>query len=300
MFKKLLVPLDGSPMAEAALAPAAYIAQRLDAQVALIHIIERDSPNEVHGEKHLNDPAEAQAYLEAVAKSRFDPSVTVECHVHTNFVRDVPQSIADHADEFAPDLIIMCTHGRSGLGVRLFGSIAQQVVSLGKTPVLFVQPGSQPPREDFECKLVLVPLDGDPAHEQGMQVAGRFAKACGAALRLMTVVRTLGTLTGEDAATGKLLPGATSAMLDMSLEAAEEYLDRMLATLTDQGVAASKAVRRGDPSGAIVKEAHEQDVDLIVLGTHGRSGMEAFWAGSVAAAVAGRSSLPLLLVPIRT
>jgi nucleotide-binding universal stress UspA family protein len=300
MFKKLLVPLDGSPMAEAALAPAAYVAQRLGADVALIHIIERDSPNEVHGEKHLNDPAEAQAYLEKIAKNRFDSSVAVECHVHTNLVRDVPQSIADHADEFAPDLIIMCTHGRSGLGVRLFGSIAQQVVSLGKTPVLFVQPDSKRRQEDFECKLVLVPLDGDPAHEEGMQVAGMFAKACGAALHLVTVVRTLGTLKSEAAATGKLLPGATSAMLDMSIETAEDYLDRMLAVLTEQGVAASKAVRRGDPSGEIVKEAHERDVDLIVLGTHGRSGMEAFWAGSVAAAVAGRSNLPLLLVPIRT
>ena len=298
MFKKLLVPLDGSPMAEAALAPAAYVAQRLGADVALIHIIERDSPSEVHGEKHLSDPAEAQAYLEKVAKTRFDSAVNVECHVHTNFVRDVPQSIADHADEFAPDLIVMCTHGRSGLGVRLFGSIAQQVVSLGKTPVLFVQPGSEQ-RGDFECKLLLVPLDGDPAHEQGMQVAGRFAEACGASLHLVTVVKTLGTLTGENAATGKLLPGATSAMLDISLEAAEEYLDRMLSTLTEQGVSASKAVRRGDPSGAIVKEANARDVDLIVLGTHGRSGMEAFWARSVAAAVAGRSNLPLLLVPIR-
>lgn len=59
MFKKLLVPLDGSPMAEAALAPAAYITQWLGADVALIHAIERDSPNKVHGEKHLTDPAEA-------------------------------------------------------------------------------------------------------------------------------------------------------------------------------------------------------------------------------------------------
>lgn len=299
MFKKLLVPLDGSSMSEAALAPAAYLAGRLKADVTLIHIIERDLPQAVHGEKHLNDPTEAKAYLEDVAKERFGSSIKVRCHVHTNYVRDVPQSIADHVDEFAPDLIIMCTHGRSGLGVRLFGSIAQQVASLGKTPVLFVHPQSVPPGDDFSCGLVLVPLDGDPAHEQGMQVAGDLAKSCGASVQLVTVVRTLGTLTGQDAATGKLLPGVTTAMLDMSLEGAESYLDAMLENLAAQGVTATRAVRRGDPSGAIVKEAQECGADIIVLGTHGRSGMEAFWAGSVAAAVAARSSLPLLLVPIR-
>lgn len=299
MFKKLLVPLDGSPMAEAALAPASYLAKSLGADVALIHIIERDTPKEVHGEKHLNDPEEAQAYLEQIAKDRFGGVANVDCHVHTNFVRDVPQSIADHADEFAPDLIVMCTHGRSGLGVRLFGSIAQQVAALGKTPVLFVPPGGGGTDQAFECSLVLVPLDGKPAHEQGMQVAAGLAKACGASLLLVTVVPTLGTLSGQGAATGRLLPGATSAMLDLSLEEAEAYLDGMLDGLREQGVEAARHVMRGDPSGVIVKEAEHQHADLIVLGTHGRSGMEAFWAGSVAAAVAGRASLPLLLVPIR-
>jgi nucleotide-binding universal stress UspA family protein len=298
MFKKLLVPLDGSTLAEAALAPAAYLAKRLGAAVALIHIIERDLPGEVHGQKHLNDPQDAQTYLERIAAERFDSSVNVECHVHTSFVRDVPQSIADHVDEFLPDLIVMCTHGRSGLGVRLFGSIAQQVVSLGKTPVMLVQPGHETTDGDFVCERLLVPLDGDPAHERGMRVAAGLAKACGAGLHLVTVVPTLGTLTGQRAATGKLLPGATSAMLDMSLESANRYLDGMLALMQEEQVPATKAVRRGDPSGEIVKEAKAQDVDAIVLGTHGRSGMEAFWAGSVASAVAGRSSLPLLLVPI--
>jgi nucleotide-binding universal stress UspA family protein len=299
MFTKLLVPLDGSTMAESALAPASYLAEKLGAAVALIHIIERDLPQAVHGQKHLHDPDEAQTYLETIAREHFAATADVECHVHTSYVRDVPQSIADHVDEFGSDLIVMCTHGRSGLGVRLFGSIAQEVVSLGRTPVLLVQPGSQPVEETFVCERLLVPLDGNPAHEQGMHVAAGFARSCGASLHLLTVVQTLGTLTGEEAATGKLLPGATSAVLDMNLETANAYLDGMLTELEADGVVATKSVTRGDPSGAIVKEAVDQQANLIVFGTHGRSGMAAFWAGSVAAAVAGRSTLPLLLVPLR-
>jgi nucleotide-binding universal stress UspA family protein len=294
MFKKLLVPLDGSQLAEAALAPAAYLARCLGASVALIHIIERDAPQEVHGERHLNDPDEAVRYLEQVAATNFAHGRKVESHVHTSLVRDVPQSIADHVDEFAPDLIIMCTHGRSGLGMRLFGSIAQQVVALGKTPVMLVQPGAG----DFECHMILVPLDGDPVHEGGMEVAASLAAGCGAALHLITVIQTLGTLTGTKAATGRMLPGATSAMLEITQEEAEAYLGDKIKQLESQGLQATASTLRGDPSEGIDKEALRLKADVIALATHGRSGMQAFWAGSVAAAVASRSKTPLLLVPI--
>ena len=60
MFKHLLVPLDGSPLAEAALPAAAYLAQKLGASVTLLHVIEQDAPQEIHGERHLTDPDEAQ------------------------------------------------------------------------------------------------------------------------------------------------------------------------------------------------------------------------------------------------
>lgn len=299
MFRKLLIPLDGSRLAEAALEPAAYLAERVGAGVALIHIIERDSPDEVHGERHLSDPDEAQSYLEEVAARTFPESVDVECHVHTSFVRDVPQSISDHVDEFAPDLIVMCTHGRSGLGVRLFGSIALQVVGLGVTPVLLVQPTGEPVSLPFECRKMLVPLDGNPVHEEGLRVGAGLAEACGASLHLVTVIQTLGTLTGQTAATGRLLPGATSAMLDLDEESAEAYLKQKRAELDDRPVRVTVSVQRGDPSGGIVHAAFDQEVDVIVLGTHGRSGLAAFWEGSVGAAVASRSHLPLLLVPIR-
>ena len=70
MFKHLLVPLDGSHLAEAALPAAACLAEHLDASITLIHIIERDVSGEIHGEHHLTTPAEANAYLEAVARAR--------------------------------------------------------------------------------------------------------------------------------------------------------------------------------------------------------------------------------------
>ena len=82
MFQNLLVPLDGSPMAESALPAAAYLAPRLGAHVTLMHCIERAAPEKVHGERHLREPEEARAYLEEAAARAFPPEVEVACHTH--------------------------------------------------------------------------------------------------------------------------------------------------------------------------------------------------------------------------
>ena len=141
MFKHILVPLDGSRLAEAAIPTAASLAQTLDAPVTLLHIIEQDAPQEIHKDHHLTQADEAVAYLEQVAKRYFPAEVKVHTHVHTAAVKDVPGSIVEHAlTEFRPDLIVMCTHGRSGVRELLFGSIAQQVVAQGTTPLLLIKP----------------------------------------------------------------------------------------------------------------------------------------------------------------
>ena len=142
MFKHILVPLDGSKLAEAALPAAASLAQTLNAPVTLFHIMEKHAPQEIHKDRHLTRADEAQAYLEEVAKRAFPPKVKVERHVHTAAVNDVPGSIVEHATtEFQPGLIVMCTHGSSGVRGLLYGSNAQQVVAQGTTPLLLIKPG---------------------------------------------------------------------------------------------------------------------------------------------------------------
>ncbi|MFN2220751.1 MAG: universal stress protein [Anaerolineae bacterium] len=299
MFEHLLVPLDGSRLAEAALPAAAMLSERLGARVTLIHVIERNAPQEIHGEPHLSDAAEARAYLEEVAARAFPPDVCVEQHVHAAEVQDVARSIVQHADELAPDLVVMCTHGRGGLRTWLLGSIAQQIIALGTTPVLMIQPDGAAATPGFACRRLLVPLDGNPNHEQGLPVASGLGQACSADLQLLMVVPTLGSLSGEHGATARLLPTATSAWLDMSEESAGEHLRQKAIDLQASGLRVTAEVCRGDPAGAIVRTAQQMQADLVVLGTHGKRGMDAFWSSSVAAQVAGRSRVPLLLVPVR-
>lgn len=299
MFKHLLVPLDGSHLAESALPIAAKLAEKLGAAVTLIHIIERNAPKEIHSERHLTNPEEAQAYLSEVAKQYFPPDIPIRLHVHTTEVSDVARSIAAHSEELAPDLIVMCTHGRGGLLGWIYGSIAQQVIAIGETPVLIVRPERVEQRADFHCRKLLVTLDGFVEHEQGMQVAVGLAEACPADLHLLMVIPNFSDLTGEQAAASRMAPGATSAILDSAEQGGEEYLRRHLERLQQAGIQATAEIARGDPVNTIVNTAREVGANLIVLGTHGKTGMDAFWSGSATPKISGRSPVPLLLVPVR-
>lgn len=298
MFKHLIVPLDGSSLAESVLPTAAVMAHTLDAKITLLHIIEQNAPEEVHGERHLTNEREALEYLQGIAENAFPDNLQVEMHVHSSEQKDVARSIVDHANEFSTDLIIMCTHGHSGLRNWLFGSIAQQVVSLGKTPVLLVQPGKTERTKEFSCTRLLVPVDGDPDHEEGLHLAVRLAEVCQADIHLLMVVHTFRTLPAEKAATATLLPGATSAMLDMTEQDAQAYLQRLHQEISKEALQVTSEVQRGDPAKLIATAAQRVGADLIVIGTHGKTGMDAFWSGSVAPKIARRSHAPLLLVPV--
>jgi nucleotide-binding universal stress UspA family protein len=296
MFKHLLVPLDGSRLAEAALPAAIHLAEA-GAAVTLLHIIERDAPETVHGEQHLRTPQEAAAYLDRVARSAFPAKAKVLRHVHEAATKDVARGIADHLLELEPDTVVMTTHGRSGLRGLLFGSIAQQVAALGTMPVLLVRPGAA--EQSFACRRILIPHDGVPAHEPALDAGTELARLCRAEVRLVMVIPTRGTLKGSEAAAGQLLPRATRAVLELAREDAVTHLHGHAEELRTSGITAVAEVARGDPAACIVKSADLFPADLIVLGTHGRTGSQAFWEGSVAAQVAKKANCTLLLVPVK-
>ncbi len=218
-------------------------------------------------------------------------------HVHTAEVADVARSIVEHAGEFAPDLIVMCAHGRRGFRDILVGSIAQQVIAGGSTPVLLIQPRDTTP-VPFTCNAILVPMDANPEHAQGLRIAGELAKACSTSIELLTVVPTLGTLAGTQAATGRMLPGAMSALLDMNVQEAENYLEGQAKQYTGYNIPISLTVLRGDPVASIIDFAKQIQAGMIVLGTHGKSGTQAFWEGSVAPKLTTGTLIPLLFVPV--
>ncbi|HVP19623.1 MAG TPA: universal stress protein [Spirochaetia bacterium] len=301
MFRHILVPLDGSRLAESALGMAASLARRFDASLTLIHVIEQGAPSEVHSERHLVSAEEAQAYLDEVSRLSTLAGLRVSTHVHTAEVKDVADSITEHSAELAPDLIVMSTHGRGGARRLIFGDIAQQIISRGETPVLVVRPSADARAEgtSADWRIILAPIDGDPSHERGLPVASDLAIAFHCRLHLLMVVPTIGKLSGFQGALSLLLPGTTRVKLEMDSAGARDYLASKEKELQRAGVLAGSEMSRGDPARAIVKEARRLSADLVVLGTHGRAGTDAFWAGSVAAQVVARARAPLLLVPLK-
>lgn len=295
-LRRLLAPLDGSRLAEAILPALVSLAGRLQAGVTLLHVLEQHAPAAIHGERHLSNVIEAEAYLHDIAARLRADNITSSTHVHADGASDVAQSIVAHAHELAADLVVLCAHGRGGLRGMLYGRIAQQVLHRGGRPILLIAPtdtGATPP---FEPRVVLIPLDGTPAHEPALPIATAIARAFGAELYLIMVVPTLATLPDERAAAGLLLPTTMRAVLDLNQQSGSDYLEQVAAHCRAGGLAVSTEVLRGDTVPAVLACSRRTDVDLLVLATHGRAGIEAILAGSVAPRVAERARCPLLLV----
>jgi nucleotide-binding universal stress UspA family protein len=297
MFKHILVPLDGSTLAEAALPAAVSLAQTFKAPVTLLHVIEQDAPAEIHSDRHLTEAGEAEAYLAEIAGRFFPPIIKVNLHVHTAPVADVARSIVDHSsDEIQPDLIILCSHGNSGMHDLFFGNIAQEVAAASGTSVLLIKPDETV--FPFKLQHILVPLDNESVHEKALPIAEALAKAYKAELDLLCVIPTLGTLSGEQAAVSNILPATANAYLDITEEIALEHFQGHLELFKKAAIPATAEIARGDPAPVIAKTAEKTGADLIVFGTHGRAGLDAFWNRSVAANVARRIGIPLLLIPL--
>ncbi len=293
---RFLVPLDGSRLAESVLPVVQQMASRFHAHVTLLHIVEKHPPTVIHGEPHLTSVAQAQAYLEEIATRLRSSAIPVEIHVHRDKEDDVARSIVQHSQEVNADLVIMCTHGHGGLRELLFGSNAQRALQLGTQSILLLFPREDGSAYPINLQRILVPLDGSSAHEPALPVAITIAHTFGAELHLVLVIPTLATLSGEQAVSGLLLPTTMRAILDLSQQDAADYLEQAVARCQAEGVVAQAEVLRGDIVPTVLALAERLNVDLIVLASHGRAGLDALLTGSVASRIAGRRIRPLLLV----
>src|SRR6266700_7300856 len=295
---RFLVPLDGSRLAESVLPVVQQVASRFHAQVTLLHIVEQHPPAVIHGERHLTGIGQAQAYLEEIAVRLRSSDIPVEIHVHQEKEDNVASSIVQHSQEVNADLVIMCTHGHGGLRELLFGSNAQRALQLGTQSILLLFPREDGSAYPINLQRILVPLDGTAAHEPALPVAITIARTFGAELHLVLVIPTLATLSGDQAVSGLLLPSTTRALLDLSEQDAADYLEQVIARCQAEGVVAHAEVLRGDIVPEVLGLAERLNVDLIVLASHGRTVLDALFAGSVASRIAGRKIRPLLLVRV--
>jgi nucleotide-binding universal stress UspA family protein len=189
----------------------------------------------------------------------------------------------------------MATHGYSGLRRWTLGSVADKVLYAATIPVFLVRAITQPPASARSWKRILVPLDGSALAEQALPLAITLARRTQAELMLLQVAVPLVDYVPGLSPFSRSIP-TSIAFPDLLREQAQQQLATTINRFATRDVAMAPVVLFGYPAEMIVAAAIERQADLIVMATHGESGLRRWALGSVADKVLHASTVPLLLV----
>jgi len=297
MYEKILLPLDGSTLSESALPYARLLATALQVPVELLQAMDPDllavlgHPRYVEREPSLEAIVKERQlrYLTTVER-RFPAPVRVSGVVEVGSAEELILAKARTAPN---TLIVMATHGHSGLKRWLLGSIAEKVLRGATTPLLLIRATAEGSKsEAVALQTLIVPLDGSPLAERALPYAVMLART----LELVVVlVRAFslpmsGYLAEEQAEKGH-------ARGDRMGKEAQEYLDEKTEQLRAQGVKKiATAAVAGPAADTILNVARENPNSLVVMCTHGRSGVRRWVLGSVTERIAHHSHEPLLII----
>ena len=288
MLKTILLPLDGSPLAERAVAYASALARRTGAELLLVQAVRAHTlPGIDPSESQIECTESAELYLDSIASRVGMRGVVATCHVYYD---DPVSAILDASHRHHVDMIVMSTHGRGGLGRMLYGSVADQILRRASVPVLLVPSSVDHAWSADGPETVVIALDGSALSEQALTASKVLTEAFRSKLTLLRVVQPLPyPLYGD---------GYAFAELDENAEVAEarSYLAQRAGSLEADGLTVETRVVLGEPARVIGTVARDLSADVVVMATHGIGGLGRLLLGSVASATLHRSTAPLLLV----
>jgi len=302
MFRKILVPLDGSPLAETALQHAKQLATPGTTELILVNVIETYRYSFSSMEMVLVDTLShirrsMESYMNAQRDRLAAQHYTVQTHVIDG---DAATGILDIAAATEADLIVMTTHGRSGVDRWILGSVAERVIHNATLPVWLVRENTPiVPLEKIE--RILVTLDGSAMAENALEPARQLAQQSGAELLLLRVVPQLDDVNPR-------MIFATQSSAQQALETwhshAEQYLAQVAQEVAQEveqkvastGVTIRTRVKSGMPPQATLDAINTENINCIVMATHARLGVDRLLHGSVAAQVLQDCARPMLLI----
>jgi len=303
MKARILVPLDGSPLAEQALSCAVMAGRGLSGELVLFHAIPvpRGASKQMEvsaaGESDLLEQfeLEAEGYLGEVADRVRSAGLSVRTVVERG---PAAEAIVDYAEKMAIEQIIMATHGYSGITRWTHGSVAERVLQAASVPVLMVRAQEEEAETSQQlmlCRRILVPLDGSEMAEQVLAPVRSLARAVGAEVWLFRVaIDQSAAMVGGDWFFVPV-PGEFAE----ELHEAQAYLEHVAASFREEGIQVSTATAVGPVATTIIDYAAANHVDLVAMCTHGRTGLARWAFGSVAEKVLRAGSAPILLVRAR-
>jgi len=292
------VPLDGSKFAEQALPLALRIADRAGACLEVVHV---HSPcallNLPYTSSPYYDPVQdaayesiERAYLDAIVRRLQETalvsvtSALLDGAINSTLANGcIVDSILERARSRAADLIVMTTHGRGPLSRFWLGSVAVELVRHGPAPVLLVRPQGPLPELEAEptWKRILIPLDGSELAERVLEPAIALGSLADAEYTLVRVVAS--RLVPDGYPVAAELTAVARAQLDNRSAEAQAYLDCVAKRLRTKSLRIQTHVVVGESAAAaVLGVVRDQNIDLIALATHGRSGLKRLFLGSVA------------------
>ncbi|HEY33596.1 MAG TPA: universal stress protein [Dehalococcoidia bacterium] len=301
MYKRMLVPLEGSKLAESAITYAADFAGRLDLDVVLLHvcrpILREYAPMrrmyiehaaEVTGQKikHVQEKLGGGKEVKAV-------------EIRGELVIGYPaEEILRYADENKADIILMTTHGYSGLLRWAMGSVADKVLRASRVPVFLARVDSTEEITDTRWlpRIIIVPLDGSELAEAVLPHVETLARQRGAELEEIVLLKVceypfVAVEYPEDDGTRYI-----NWAIEQCKNVSKEYLTRVKKRLEDTGLKISIEVLMGNTADEIIDYTKQNPCNLIVMSTHGRSGVGRWVFGSVANKILHGVSNPVFLV----
>jgi nucleotide-binding universal stress UspA family protein/predicted transcriptional regulator len=292
--------LDGSEVGESAVPWAVSLGQTHGYSVVLAQAVPwpvaaADGmmggyvPPNVYDEIMAAEREVAEEYLDGVRARLAEQGVQAEAVVRDGSPYAV---LLDLADEFGVDAVVMATHGRGGLPRTVLGSVANAVVQHATTPVLLVHADGTTPVRPPAFERLLVPLDGSTLAERALVSAAEIAQPD--SLIVLVRVEVPAQARPAKGADGSPRPGS-----DAVGNPSTAYLLSIAETMRSKGHRVDTDARVGRPAAQILEAAQAHEADVIVMGTHGRSGPARWLLGSVADEVVRHADRPVLLVSAR-
>jgi nucleotide-binding universal stress UspA family protein len=296
MYSHILVPLDGSGLAEQALPYVRILAQSLKSEVKLLRVIDRVPPDLAdpdHGlfldRVALSLRNEAEEYLDQIASSFRDDGIAVSNAVHESESASGVASLIIEEAESQPDaLIAMTTHGRSGWTRWLFGSVSDKILRAATRPLFLIRCTKNQVSSNEKIESLLVSLDGSDLAEQVLPHAVAIARSLNLETSLLRV--TFGIEGGD--------PRVSLKEKREPDPEAVAYLGKIADRLRQEGITSVNipTAFSEDPSEVIVDRANELPNCIVAVTSHGRSGIRRRYFASVTDRVSSHCGGPLLLV----
>jgi nucleotide-binding universal stress UspA family protein len=301
MYKKMLAPLDGSELAEVVLPYARELAGRLDLELTLLHVCEpHNSESQFMCQAYIDRAAEIlQKQSREVQVKTGAPSNVQVVEAHTEVITGHPaEEILRYAEENKVDLILIATHGRSGVRRWILGSVADKVLRKSKIPIWLVR-ANIPEKiihDEWPERTMLVPLDGSRFSESVLPHVEALAKQRGAELVNVVLLRVY----EKPFITADYPEPDTEAhekrIINHFKQEAEQYLVKVEKRLADAGLNVRTEVLMGNPANEIINYAQNNHPNLIVMATHGSSGVSLWEYGNIADKILHGVSSPIFLV----